>query len=172
MRYYAYGNHRYPVSSNRAMFADTTRQRDARQSARPERHLVRCRAGLQMARAAQTVRQLAHHLYAHELVVEERGVGSRLCTVATGQIIRVKVEAMAVDSTLVKVHPDGTGALKKRPASHWPVPRRMDDQDSSGCRGCSNGPTLCLVPWPGPRCPRWDASCSTASEKDRARSPC
>ena len=29
------------------------------------------------------------------------------------QIIRLKVEAMSLDSTIVKVHPDGTGALKK-----------------------------------------------------------
>lgn len=29
------------------------------------------------------------------------------------QIIRVKVEAVSLDSTIVKVHPDGTGALKK-----------------------------------------------------------
>ena len=26
------------------------------------------------------------------------------------QILRVKIEAVALDSTLVKVHPDGTGA--------------------------------------------------------------
>ena len=29
------------------------------------------------------------------------------------QIIRIKLEAVALDSTIVKVHPDGTGALKK-----------------------------------------------------------
>jgi hypothetical protein len=29
------------------------------------------------------------------------------------QIIRVKIEAVALYSTMVKVHPDGTGALKK-----------------------------------------------------------
>jgi transposase len=29
------------------------------------------------------------------------------------QIIRIKIEAVALDSTIVKVHPDGTGALKK-----------------------------------------------------------
>ncbi len=29
------------------------------------------------------------------------------------QIVRVKLEAVALDSTMVKVHPDGTGALKK-----------------------------------------------------------
>jgi transposase len=29
------------------------------------------------------------------------------------QIIRIKIEAVNMDSTIVKVHPDGTGALKK-----------------------------------------------------------
>ena len=29
------------------------------------------------------------------------------------QIVRIKLEAVALDSTMVKVHPDGTGALKK-----------------------------------------------------------
>ena len=29
------------------------------------------------------------------------------------QILHVKLEAVALDSTIVKVHPDGTGALKK-----------------------------------------------------------
>lgn len=29
------------------------------------------------------------------------------------QIVRIKIEAFAIDSTIVKVHPDGTGALKK-----------------------------------------------------------
>ena len=29
------------------------------------------------------------------------------------QIIRIKLEAVSLDSTIVKVHPDGTGALKK-----------------------------------------------------------
>jgi hypothetical protein len=29
------------------------------------------------------------------------------------QVVRLKLEAVSLDSTLVKVHPDGTGALKK-----------------------------------------------------------
>jgi len=29
------------------------------------------------------------------------------------QVIRVRVEAVSLDSTAVKVHPDGTGAVKK-----------------------------------------------------------
>jgi len=30
------------------------------------------------------------------------------------QILRLKIEAVSLDSTIVKVHPDGTGALKKQ----------------------------------------------------------
>ena len=30
------------------------------------------------------------------------------------RLLRVRVEAVKLDSTIVKVHPDGTGALKKR----------------------------------------------------------
>ena len=29
------------------------------------------------------------------------------------QIVRIKLEAFSLDSTIVKVHPDGTGALKR-----------------------------------------------------------
>ena len=34
------------------------------------------------------------------------------------QLVRIKIEAVSLDSTIVKVHPDGTGALKK--AAHKP----------------------------------------------------
>ena len=30
------------------------------------------------------------------------------------QLVRIKIEAVSLDSTIVKVHPDGTGALKKK----------------------------------------------------------
>ena len=30
------------------------------------------------------------------------------------QIVRIRIEAVSLDSTTVKVHPDGTGALKKK----------------------------------------------------------
>ena len=29
------------------------------------------------------------------------------------QMVRIRIEAVSLDSTIVKVHPDGTGALKK-----------------------------------------------------------
>ena len=38
------------------------------------------------------------------------------------QIIRIKIEALSLDSTIVKVHPDGTGALKK--TAHRPSASR------------------------------------------------
>ncbi len=50
------------------------------------------------------------------------------------QIVRIKLEAVSMDSTIVKVHPDGTGAQKKRTPVDRQVPRRMDHQDSYGCR--------------------------------------
>ena len=41
------------------------------------------------------------------------------------QIVRVKLEAVSMDSTSVKVHPDGTGALKK--TDHRPSESREAD---------------------------------------------
>jgi hypothetical protein len=35
------------------------------------------------------------------------------------QIVRIRIEAFSLDSTSVKVHPDGTGALKK--TGHRPL---------------------------------------------------
>lgn len=55
------------------------------------------------------------------------------------QVVRIKLEAVSQDSTSIKAHPDGTGALKKRTAIHRQVLRGMEHQGSSGCRGCSNG---------------------------------
>jgi transposase len=38
------------------------------------------------------------------------------------QIVRIKIESVALDSTVVKVHPDGTGALKKTARSRSASP--------------------------------------------------
>ena len=61
------------------------------------------------------------------------------------QIICIRVEAVSLDSTAVKVHPDGRGALKKRSARHRQVQSRMDNQDSYGCRRCSHGGELFII---------------------------
>ena len=50
------------------------------------------------------------------------------------QILAIHIEHVCLDSTTIKVHPDGTGALKKRPAGHRPFPGRVHHQNSSGCR--------------------------------------
>jgi transposase len=42
------------------------------------------------------------------------------------QIVRIKIEAFSIDSTSVKVHPDGTGALKKTD------PRRLENPAADG----------------------------------------
>src|SRR5215217_7029819 len=45
------------------------------------------------------------------------------------QIVRIKIEAFSLDSTSVKVHPDGAGALKKRTPGDWKIPRWMEYQN-------------------------------------------
>ena len=64
------------------------------------------------------------------------------------QIMRIKLEAVSLDSTIIKVHPDGTGARKKRPPGHRQISGRLDHQTASGCRGCSHGSDL--LPLTGP----------------------
>src|ERR1700756_4101397 len=49
------------------------------------------------------------------------------------QIVRIKVEAIALDSTSVKIHPDGTGALKKT------------DRRPSASRAADGNPKIHLV---------------------------
>src|SRR6516225_357463 len=83
VRYCADGNHRSAVPPDRALFADPARQREPVQSARAQRDPVCSRAGLQVARSAQALWQLAHHLHPHESVVEERRPGSGIRAVAT-----------------------------------------------------------------------------------------
>ena len=42
------------------------------------------------------------------------------------QIVRIRIEAVKMDSTIVKVHPDGTGALKKT------APRPLEGRAADG----------------------------------------
>ena len=95
-----------------------------------------------------------HTVYTRMRRWTEAGVMDRMFeALQREQIVRIKIEAVSLDSTSIKVHPDGTGALKKRPSSHRQVPWRMEHQDSSGCRGCSNGRNVLPVAWSSSRCP-------------------
>jgi len=72
-----------------------------------------------VAWASETVWPLAHDLHAHE-PVGENGVLDRVFEqLQLEQIVRIRIEAFSIDSTSVKVHPDGTGALKK--TDHKPL---------------------------------------------------
>ena len=50
------------------------------------------------------------------------------------QIVAIKINVLSMDSTSVKVHPDGTGALKKRSSVHRDFMWRSKYQNSFGCR--------------------------------------
>ena len=83
------------------------------------------------------------------------------------QILAIRIECVSLDSTTIKVHPDGTGALKKRPAIDRTLPRRLHHQDSSGCRECSVRLDAQAFPGPSRRCaararttPSWRPSSS------------
>ena len=55
-----------------------------------------------------------HTIYTRMNRWSKAGVLDRIFTrLQQEQIIAIKLEAVSLDSTIVKVHPDGTGALKK-----------------------------------------------------------
>ena len=55
-----------------------------------------------------------HTIYTRMNRWSKRGVLDRVfAELQQAQIVRIKIEAVALDSTAIKVHPDGTGALKK-----------------------------------------------------------
>lgn len=96
-----------------------------------------------------------HTIYTRMNRWAKSGVLNRVfATLQEKQIIRINVEAVSLDSTIVKVHPDGTGALKKRCPGYWKIPWRMDNKDSYGCRRCSNGSDFFTVSGECRRCPR------------------
>ena len=75
------------------------------------------------------------------------------------QIVRIRLEAVSMDSTIVKVHPDGTGALKKT------VPNRSADRAAAGPPRFIWLPRMLEPPSPSPSrrarptTPRKGASC-------------
>jgi transposase len=59
-----------------------------------------------------------HTIYTRMNRWSKSGVLDRLLEkLQQSQIVRIKVEDVSMDSTIVKVHPDGTGALKNGPQS-------------------------------------------------------
>ena len=76
-----------------------------------------------------------HTVYVRMNCWSKNGVLKRLFEVfQTEGIIRIRMEAVCMDSTTVKVHPDGTGALKNRTTIHRRIPGRSQHQNSYGHR--------------------------------------
>ena len=87
-----------------------------------------------------------HAVYTRMTRWSKNGVIQRVfAELQRAQIVGIKVEAVALERTIIKVHPAGTGALKKRAASQREVPRRLEHQDSSGGRACFLRAHLLLV---------------------------
>ena len=66
-----------------------------------------------MARASETVWPVADDLHAHDRWAKNGVLDRVFEQLQREQIVRIRIEAFSLDSTSVKVHPDGTGALKK-----------------------------------------------------------
>lgn len=72
---------------------------------------------MQMAGTAGAFWQVVNHSHQRMLRWSKSGVLERVFEALKDQM-NVPPEALSMDSTSIKVHPDGTGALKKRPAVH------------------------------------------------------
>ena len=76
-----------------------------------------------------------HTLYTRMNRGSKAGVVDRIFTrLQQEQILAVRMEGVFLDSTLIKGHPDGPGALKKWAASHRAFAGRLPPHDSFGCR--------------------------------------
>ena len=98
------------------------------------------------APSAQAVRQLAHDLRAHEPLGQSRRPRPHVRGTAACASRAHQGRGVSLDSTSIKVHPDGTGALKKTalnpsaspeadgtPRFIW-LPRMLERQERSRCR--------------------------------------
>lgn len=55
-----------------------------------------------------------HTIYTRLSRWSKKGVLQRVFEeIQSAQLVHIKIEAVSLDSTIIKVHPDGTGALKK-----------------------------------------------------------
>ena len=87
------------------------------------------------------------------------------------QVVQIKIDAVSLDSTSVKVHPDGTGALKKRSAGYRQVPWRMEHQDPPPRGGRAHGHSVLVVARPGARRARRSRTARAARTTESASAP-
>ena len=102
MAYFADGTQRSAVPTDRALFAETTWQRQPHESARAQCDPIRGRAWLQVARPPKRFGNW-HTIYTRMNRWSKSGVLDRIFEqLQHAQIVRIKIEAVGLDSTLVK----------------------------------------------------------------------
>ena len=79
-----------------------------------------------MAGAACAVREVAHRVHRMNRWAKNGVLDRVFERLQREQNVRVKLEAVSLDSTIAKVHPDGTGAQKKAVPSPSEGPGRYD----------------------------------------------
>jgi len=86
-----------------------------------------------MERASAKLRQLAQHFfYTRMSRWSKNGVLERIFKrLQQEQMLRLRLDALSLDSTVIKVHPDGTGALKKT------VRSRSENPAEDGRQNCT-----------------------------------
>ena len=96
-----------------------------------------------------------HTIYTRMMRWSRAGVLDRVFEQLQRQrLMHVRIEAISLDSTIMRAHPDAAGAQKKRPSSPRAQPRRLEYQTASGCRRCSQRCNLEPHARPGGRCAR------------------
>ena len=121
-RHFGYGDYPSPVRADRALPTNATRQ------CQPiEPHCVN--AVLYVAEHGCKWRGLPkkfgnwHTIYTRMNRWSKAGVLDRVFEqLQRAQVVRTKIEAVSLDSTSIKVHPDGTGVANHRPAIHRDAP--------------------------------------------------
>ena len=87
-----------------------------------------------MEETAQRIRRLARDLCPGEPLGKKGVLQMVFLRLQQLGIIQIKVNVVSLDSTCIKVHPDGMGALKKRPSVRRKNTGRMEHQTSYGRR--------------------------------------
>lgn len=99
------------------MISGTAETGENQQRGCVERSTVHSRKWVQMEEPAQRIRRLARDLYPNKQLGEKSVLEKAfLCLLQLG-IIQIQVNVVSLDSTFIKVHPDGMGVLKKTECS-------------------------------------------------------
>ena len=87
-----------------------------------------------MEETAQRIRRLACDLCPGEPLGKKGVLQAAFLRLQQLGIIQIKVNAASLDSTCIKVHQDGMGALKKRTSLHRKNKGQIEHQTSYGRR--------------------------------------